>query len=196
MVGLGANPTSMALKVPEILPRASSTPRRPKPSTSFVAAILISTLAGAGVLSCGRDRPPQGGTVRPPATTSSQPGPVAPAAALAPGLSLVPRPTELRMGDRSRFVLDVVVTNRGTTSMDPSLDRARLTVDGEDSVYFALAMGNGIREPTQLLAPSETATTSWPGMGKVLFPRPGEYTLVLSLGDASAPPVQVRVRRR
>ena len=111
-------------------------------------------------------------------------------------LSLVPRPPDLRMRDRSSFLLDIVVTNRGTTPFDPSLDRARLAVNGEDSVYFALAMGNGIREPTQLLAPSETATTSWPGMGKVLFPRPGEYTLVLSLGDASAPPAQVRVRRR
>jgi len=109
-------------------------------------------------------------------------------------LALLPRPSELRMRDRGAFLLDIVVSNRGPTAIDPSLNDARLSINGEDSVYFALAMSNRIHCSSQL-ASSHSETTSWPGMGRILFPRPGEYTLVLSLGDVSAPPVVVRVRR-
>jgi hypothetical protein len=99
------------------------------------------------------------------------------------------------MRDRRKLVLDIVVSNPGPRPIDPSLDNARLSINGEDSVYFALAMSNRIHYPSQPLAPSDSETTSWPGMGRTLFPRPGEYTLELFLGDVSAPPVVVRVRR-
>jgi hypothetical protein len=110
-------------------------------------------------------------------------------------LALLPRPSELRMRDRRTFLLDIVVSNPGPTAIDPSLNNARLSINGEDSVYFALTMSNRIHYVSQPLAPSHSETTSWPGMGRTLFPRPGEYTLVLSLGDVSAPPVIVHVRR-
>lgn len=99
------------------------------------------------------------------------------------------------MRDRRSFVLDIVVSNPGPTAIDPSLDDARLSINGEDSAYFSLAKGNRIHYVSQALAPSHSVTTSWPGMGPILFPRPGEYTLVLSLDDASSPPVMVHVRR-
>jgi hypothetical protein len=110
-------------------------------------------------------------------------------------LALIPRPSELRMHERRAFLLDIVVSNSGPTTIDPSLSRARLSINGEDSIYFALAMSNRRHYPSQPLAPSQSETTSWPGMGRTLFPRPGEYTLVLSLGDVSSAPVVVRVRR-
>ncbi|HET9646711.1 MAG TPA: hypothetical protein VFP34_00580 [Microlunatus sp.] len=110
-------------------------------------------------------------------------------------LALVPRPAELRMHERRRFLLDLVVTNRGDEPIDPSLDGARLSINGEDSVYFALALSNGIRDRSRRLLPSQTATNTWPNMGRSLFPRPGDYTLELSLGEVTAPAVLVRVRR-
>jgi hypothetical protein len=110
-------------------------------------------------------------------------------------LTVVPRPSELPMRDRGTFLLDIVVSNPGPTAIDPSLKAARLSINGEDSVYFALTMGNRVHYPSKPLAPSHSETTSWPGMGPTLFPRPGSYTLVLSLGEVSAPPVVVRLRR-
>lgn len=110
-------------------------------------------------------------------------------------LRLAVRPPEPRMRERRKLLVDLVVTNHGSTPIDPSLDDARLSVNGEDSVYFALAMSNGVRDRSLRLAPSDTLTTTWPGMGRILFPRPGEYTLVLTLGTLAAPPVLVRVTR-
>src|SRR5215213_4292433 len=96
-------------------------------------------------------------------------------------LALVPRPSELSMRDRGTFLLDIVVSNHGSIAIDPSLKHARLSINGQDSVYFALAMSNRVHYPSQPLAPSQSERTSWPSMGRTLFPKPGNYTLVLSL---------------
>ena len=88
-----------------------------------------------------------------------------------------------------------MLTNRGTTAVEPALKDARLSVDGVDSVAFALAAGNGVRPPTPPLPAGESWTTSWSGLGRALFPHPGDYTLVLSIGAATAPPVIVHVGR-
>jgi hypothetical protein len=110
-------------------------------------------------------------------------------------LAVVPRPGELRMRDRGGFVLDTVVTNLGDEPVEPQWWLVRLAVDGEDSVRFAFTVANGVRERRPPLAPGESATTSWPGLGRSLLERPGEHTLVLSLGDSVSPPAVVRVRR-
>lgn len=111
-------------------------------------------------------------------------------------VALAPRPSELRMRERRDFRLDIVVTNRGDLPIDAPLDRARLSVDGEYSVYFSFTVTNGIREPGEFrVAPGESLTTSWPRMGPHLFDRPGDHTLVLTLDDATSAPTTVRVRR-
>lgn len=98
-------------------------------------------------------------------------------------VKLLASPTQLRMAERSKFMIGVEVVNRGTTVVDPELSRCRLTVNGEPSMSWNLAIGNGAREPTWTqLPPGETATMSWP-LGLDLFDEPGDYHLVMTLGD-------------
>jgi hypothetical protein len=98
-------------------------------------------------------------------------------------VKLLASPTQLRMAERSKFMIGVEVINHGTTVVDPKLSRCRLTVNGEPSMAWNLAIGNGAREPTWTqLPPGETATMSWP-LGIDLFDKPGDYHLVMTLGD-------------
>lgn len=98
-------------------------------------------------------------------------------------VKLLAAPRQLSMAERSKFMIGVEVVNRGATVVDPKMASCRLTVNGEPSMAWNLAIGNGAREPTWTqLPPGETATMSWP-LGLDLFDEPGDYHLVMTLGD-------------
>lgn len=108
---------------------------------------------------------------------------------------LLAEPHALSMSTRDDFQVGIAATNRGTATIDPALDRARLLVNGKDFLAWSDAIGNGLREANWFeLPPGETVSMSWSAMGELLFPTPGEYTLKLSLGNTESTPVVVRVR--
>jgi hypothetical protein len=108
-------------------------------------------------------------------------------------VKLLASPTQLTMADRKKFMIGVEVVNHGATAVDPHLSTGcELTVNGDPSMVWNLAIGNGTREPSWYsLPPGQTATMSWP-LGEDLFPRPGDYHLVMTLdGQQSTADVHV-----
>ena len=97
-------------------------------------------------------------------------------------VKLLAVPTQLTMAERDKFKVGVEVTNRGKIAVDPHLSTGcELTVNGDPSMVWNLAIGNGTREPSWYsLPPGQTATMSWP-LGEDLFPKPGDYHLVMTL---------------
>lgn len=109
-------------------------------------------------------------------------------------IELLAEPRELSMSERSAFDVGIRATNRGTTSIDPGLDRARLLINDQDSLQWADAISNGHREEKWFeLPPGDSVSMSWSSMGDVFFPHPGVYTLKLRLRDTESTPVDVRV---
>jgi hypothetical protein len=114
------------------------------------------------------------------------------------GLALIlrARPDKVAMRCRHHFLLDLVMINHSAVPVDLGTGDPQLMINGEESFFFALRIGNGIRPVAVApLNPGERRTTTWEDLGRGLFERPGDYTLVLSLGDLSAPPIVVRVHR-
>ena len=110
-------------------------------------------------------------------------------------VKLLASPTQLTMADRPKFMIGVEVVNNGTTTVDPQLSTGcELTVNGEPSMVWNLAIGNGARDASwYALPPGKTATISWP-LGEDLFPKPGDYQLVLTL-DGQRATADVHVTR-
>lgn len=129
--------------------------------------------------------PPAAGATTAAAPAASGSAPANPqGAAMQPTLAvkLLASPTQLTMAERDKFMVGVEVTNRGKVAVDPQLSTGELTVNGERSMAWSLAIGNGAREPSWTsLPPGQTVGMSWP-LGDALFDQPGSYHLVLTLG--------------
>jgi len=109
-------------------------------------------------------------------------------------LELLAEPRSFSMAERDRFKVGIVASNRGTVVIDPELHRARLLINGQDSLIWSDAISNGQREGKWFaLPPGEKVSMDWTALGQWLFPGPGVYTLKLRLGDIEAAPVEVRV---
>lgn len=102
-------------------------------------------------------------------------------------LTLLASPRQLTMARRSTFMIGVEVVNHGTAAVDPQLSTGtELTVNGEVSMAWSMAIGNGAHDETWYrLPPGKAATISWP-LGEDLFDRPGDYHLVLTLGGQTS----------
>jgi len=110
-------------------------------------------------------------------------------------LKLLAEPHDLFMAERGKFEVGVTASNRGTEVVDPELYRARLLINGRDSLVWSDAIGNGYREAKWFaLPPGDSVSMIWTSMGESFFPRPGVYTLILRLSHIEAAPVVVRVR--
>jgi hypothetical protein len=108
-------------------------------------------------------------------------------------VKLLASPRQLSMAERSKFMVGVEVVNHGSTAVDPQLSTGcRLTVNGEPSMSWNLAIGNGAREASwYMLPPGKTATMSWP-LGTDLFDKPGDYHLVMTIaGQQSTADIHV-----
>ena len=110
-------------------------------------------------------------------------------------LSLLAEPREFAMAERDKFDVGVMARNLGKETIDPELHRARLLINGRDSLQWGDAISNGVREEKWYsLPPGESVSISWGSMGAALFPDSGEYILRLRLGTFEAEPIVVRVR--
>jgi hypothetical protein len=58
-------------------------------------------------------------------------------------IALLATPRELSMRGRTAFEVGIIATNRGTTTVEPHLDLARLLIDGHDSLQWSEAIVNG-----------------------------------------------------
>ncbi len=56
---------------------------------------------------------------------------------------LLAQPLDLSMTTRGDFRVGIEATNRGAAPIDPGLDRARLLINGEDSLAWSDAILNG-----------------------------------------------------
>jgi hypothetical protein len=105
----------------------------------------------------------------------------------------------LPMSGRDAFEIGLRATNQSSAELEPRLDLADLTVNGESSMDWRMALGNGGRTPEWTHLPAgKTVELAWP-LGNELFPAPGTYKLALTLSDvegnhvADASPVTVTV---
>lgn len=97
-------------------------------------------------------------------------------------IKLLSSPTRLTMAERSTFMVGLEVENRGAEVVEPELSQCSLLVNGEPSMSWGFAIGNGTREPAWYkLPPGKSVTMSWP-LGEALFEHPGDYRLVMKLG--------------
>jgi hypothetical protein len=110
-------------------------------------------------------------------------------------VKLLAEPRDLSMSTRGEFQVGISATNRGAATLEPELERARLLVNGEDSLAWSDAILNGHREASWFeLPPGESVSMSWGSMGGIFFPGPGAYTLKLTLRELDIAPVVVHVR--
>jgi len=114
-------------------------------------------------------------------------------------LELTTSATTLTMAERAAFQIGVRATNQGDAVLEPRLDLADLTVNGESSMDWRMAIGNGGRDKDWLAMPAgKTVEMQWP-LGEALFRAPGTYKIELSLSDvegnsvASAAPTTITV---
>ncbi|MBI5534137.1 MAG: hypothetical protein HY898_15550 [Deltaproteobacteria bacterium] len=104
-------------------------------------------------------------------------------------------PTELRMADRKEWTLAIGVSNAGTEAVDTRRDELRLLVNGKASTNFRLNWGNGHRDRRWALLPAGESVEERRHLGESLFREPGDYEVVLQLGDRQVARGQVRVAR-
>lgn len=87
-------------------------------------------------------------------------------------------PLQVSMAALDSFDLALTARNQGADTIDPELHNAKLLVNGEFSIAFMLAVGNGTRgEEWFALPPGNEARIHWNMWN--LFPGPGRYELVL-----------------
>ena len=102
-------------------------------------------------------------------------------------IRLLAAPAQLSMAERDRFRLGVVATNDGTREVAPGLFALHLLVNGERSVAFDLAVGNGVVPAGwDVLEPGASTPVVEHALGEALFPEPGEFRLELVGGDDEA----------
>ncbi len=109
-------------------------------------------------------------------------------------VQLTADPVNFPISDIETFQISISATNQGADIIDPELYRARLSINGQDSLMWSDTISNGRREEKWFsLPPGETVSMSWSSIGQFLFPAPGEYTLELHYGNQVLSPVQINV---
>ncbi len=110
-------------------------------------------------------------------------------------VALRAEPLQLTLAERKNFKISIAATNRGGTTVDPELHRAKLSVNGKESKVWSLAIGNGKREAKWFaLPPGETVSLTWSALGESLLTGPGEFSLALRFNEKEIPPIRVQVR--
>ena len=109
-------------------------------------------------------------------------------------VKLIAEPLQFTMQERNKFKISIAATNHGDETIDPELDKARLFINGEDSLQWSDTIGNGLREAKWFaLPPGETVSMTWSSLASSLFPNPGTFELVLHYFDRELAPIQIQV---
>ena len=61
-------------------------------------------------------------------------------------VELTADPLQFTMAERKNFKISIAATNQGDEVIDPELHRAKLFINGKESIVWMLAIGNGARE--------------------------------------------------
>jgi len=83
------------------------------------------------------------------------------------------------MAERESWRLDIGATNTGSAMSDTHRDALLLVVNGKESSNFRLNWGNGHRDKRWAALPVGESLSEGRQLGKVLFPSPGHYAVVL-----------------
>ena len=90
-------------------------------------------------------------------------------------------------------MIGFTVHNVGQQVIDPELNLSELRVNGAPSHDWGMAvMNSGHEAKWKALPPGESVGGHWP-LAHELFPRPGDYELVLIVAGVSSPEVAVHV---
>ena len=109
-------------------------------------------------------------------------------------LKLIADPFQFSMTECYDFKIGIVATNLGNEVINPELHCVKLFINDKESRVWSLAIGNGKREAKWFaLPPGDTVSMNWSSMGASFFPAPGEYTLILRLGNKETSPIVVRL---
>jgi hypothetical protein len=91
------------------------------------------------------------------------------------------------------FTVGFTVRNVGQQVLDPQLNHSELRVNGTPSQDWSMAlMNSGHEAKWKALPPGESVDGRW-ALARELFPRPGDYQLVLTVANVASAPVDVRV---
>lgn len=165
--------------------------------------VLVGSLYALGCTKEPRDASREAPPIT--AAPSSQPA-VAPAvdaaatvdAMTAPTLAveLTAEPKKLTRATRGKLMLTVTVKNLGTQTIDPEINLSELAVGGTPSKDWNMSLANSGRpKKWKALPAGESVSGSVAGLGEVLFPDAGDYTLVLTVSGVASAPVTIQVAR-
>lgn len=112
------------------------------------------------------------------------------------GVELTAEPMKLTRTTRSKLMLTVTVKNLGTQTIDPEINLSELAVGGTPSKDWNMSLANSGRpKKWKALPAGESVSGSVAGLGEVLFPEAGDYTLVLTVSGVASAPVTIQVAR-
>jgi hypothetical protein len=108
-------------------------------------------------------------------------------------VALLTEPATLSVARLDDFIVGVTVHNVGQQIIDPQINYSELKVNGAPSNAWSMAlMNSGHEAKWAALPPGESVTGRW-ALGRALFPKPGDYVLVLTVASVSSATVQVQV---
>jgi hypothetical protein len=110
-------------------------------------------------------------------------------------VELTATPLDLTLATLPTLMIDGAVTNLGDRPVETHIWASKMLVDGESSLAWQLAIGNGTRDPRELSLPPGERVEFSRNMGDSLFQTPGDHTLVLRVQGVLSPPVKVHLGR-
>lgn len=109
-------------------------------------------------------------------------------------ITLEIRPEEIDRDSIDNLTVVGRVRNAGREDIRPEVHRAALSINGQDSLTWSLAIGNGpLEDEKRTLHPGQSVEFSRV-MGRTLFHQRGEYSCVLRLQGIESAPVTVAYR--
>jgi hypothetical protein len=133
--------------------------------------------------------------VAPAVAPAVPPAPVPGDAMSAPVAVELQLPATIATAKLGELMIAFTVKNLGTQTIDPQLNASELRVNGVVSQDWNMALGNsGHEKRWRALPPGETVSGRWP-LGNELFPKPGDYTVTLTVMGVTSAQMTVHVTK-
>jgi len=94
---------------------------------------------------------------------------------------LVATPPQISMGERAAFRLTRQAHNEGQSQIDASTQTASFTINGASSSTLDDLFSHAERTPIWHAVPPGETVDDTLGVGEVIFERPGDYHVVMSI---------------